>query len=153
MIITNTVIVSSVIGLLVLMSINYRRTSPPDRVKRVTEDMSDEEIVFHLIKESIAARGRYRVCVAALSLSAAILVALLISNGIHGQLFVSKSRYSYHATFFWLSLISIGLMAYTGVLLDKIQKVKDLLHSMDNGTGMVDDLIDKKIEEYENKYK
>lgn len=160
MIITNTMIVLLAIGFLAFMFIKYRRISLPGHIDTCTEDMAEEDVIFNTFQQGLVARRKYRFSIKCLSFIAAILMALLISNGIHGQLFVSKSGYSYQPTFFWLSLISIGLMAYIAFLSNTLSKTQETLDAIDADTGKAYAVIDKKIaehekeiEEYENRYK
>lgn len=160
MIITNTMIVLLSIGFLAVMFIRYRKIGLPANVSSCTKDMTEEEVIFNIFQKGLVARRKYRFSLKCLSFIAAILMVLLISNGIHGQLFISKSGYSYQPTFFWLSLISIGLMAYIASLSNTLSKTQETLDAIDADTGKAYAVIDKKIaehekeiEEYENRYK
>lgn len=160
MIITNTMIVLLSIGFLAVMFIRYRKIGLPANVSSCTKDMTEEEVIFNIFQKGLVARRKYRFSLKCLSFIAAILMALLISNGIHGQLFISKSGYSYQPTFFWLSLIGISLMAYIASLSNTLSKTKETLDAIDADTGKAYAVIDKKIaehekeiEEYENRYK
>lgn len=153
-------IVLLAIGFLAVMFIRYRNIGLPANVNSCTKDMAEEERVFNIFQQGLIARRKYHFCIKSLLGIAAILIVLMISNGIHGQLFISKSGYSYQPTFFWLSLIGIGLIFYIGSLLGSLSGVKTSLDNIDGGEGKAYDIIDKKIKEheeqiaeYENRYK